>query len=134
MTEETRREIETREKQAVERETTREGPFFRPDVDIVERRDGYLLTADLPGVDENHVQVRLEDGVLTIDATLAVEPDPAWTPLHREYRMGGYHREFTLSDRIDGEKISARMQDGVLELELPKAEAVRPRQIPIHAA
>ncbi len=133
MSNEARREIETREKQALGRETTREGPFFRPDVDIVERKDAYLLTADMPGVDENHVQVRLEDGVLSIDATLAVEPDPGWTPVHREYRMGGFHREFTLSERIDAEKISARMRDGVLELELPKAEAVRPRQIPIHA-
>ncbi len=133
MSNEARREIETREKQTLGRETTREGPSFRPDVDIVERKDAYLLTADMPGVDENHVQVRLEDGVLSIDATLAVEPDPGWTPVHREYRMGGFHREFTLSERIDAEKISARMRDGVLELELPKAEAVRPRQIPIHA-
>ena len=54
------REIETREKQEVEREQTRPGLVFRPDVDIVERADEFLVTADLPGVDEQHVDVRLE--------------------------------------------------------------------------
>ncbi len=128
------REIQTREKQAVEREATREGVLFRPDVDIVERRDAYVLTADLPGVDEEHVKVRLEDDVLSIDASLAVEPAADWVPLYNEYRLGGFHRQFRLSDRIDASKISARMRNGVLELELPKAEAVRPRRIPIQGA
>ena len=80
------REIETREKQEVEREQTRPGSVFRPDVDIVERTGEFLVTADLPGVDEQHVDVRLENGLLAIRAGLAVEPEPEWQPIYHEYR------------------------------------------------
>jgi HSP20 family molecular chaperone IbpA len=127
------RDIETREKQVVAREGTRPGPRFQPDVDIVERSGEFVVTADLPGVDERHVNVRLENGVLSIDGSLAVEPDPAWTPRHVEYRIGGYHREFTVSEAIDAARIQASMRDGVLELRLPKTERHRPRQIEVRA-
>ena len=127
------REIETREKQEVEREQTRPGFVFRPDVDIVERVDEFVVTADLPGVDEQHVDVRLEKGMLSIRADLAVEPEPEWRPLYDEYRVGSYYREFTLSDRIDVNEIKASMKDGVLDLRLPKAEKHRPRNIEVRA-
>lgn len=125
--------LQTREKQALEREGTRPGVMFRPDVDIVERTEEFLVTADLPGVDESHVDVKLEEGVLSIDASLAVGPDPAWTRLYAEYRQGGYHREFRLSETIDPERIEAKMRDGVLELHLPKADRHRPRQIAVQS-
>ena len=127
------REIETREKQEVEREQTRPGIVFRPDVDIVERTDEFLVTADLPGVDEQHVDVRLEKGLLAIRADLAVVPEPEWHPIYDEYRIGSYYREFTLSDRIDVNGIKASMKDGVLELRLPKAERHQPRSIEVKA-
>jgi len=126
-------ELQTREKQTVEREGTRPGVVFSPDVDIIERGDEFLVTADLPGVDEKHVDIRLDRGILTIDAHLAWNPEPAWTPVHTEYRLGNYHREFRVSEEIDGAKISAHMRDGVLELHLPKAERHRPRQIAVQA-
>jgi len=127
------REIETREKQELEREQTRPGIVFRPDVDIVERADEFLVTADLPGVDEQHVDVRLENGLLSIRGELGVEPEPEWQPLYGEYRLGSYYREFVLSDRIDVNGIKASMKDGVLELHLPKAERHRPRNIEVRA-
>ena len=127
------REIETREKQELEREQTRPGIVFRPDVDIVERADEFLVTADLPGVDEQHVDVRLENGLLSIRGELGVEPEPEWQPLYGEYRLGSYYREFALSDRIDVNGIKASMKDGVLELHLPKAERHRPRNIEVRA-
>jgi HSP20 family protein len=124
-------ELRTREKQHVEREGTRPGVVFRPDVDIVEQSDGFLVLADLPGVDDSHVDVRLEEGVLSIEARPAFEVDSSWTPLHEEYRIGGYRRQFHLSDGIDANRIEARMRDGVLELRLPKAEKHQPRQIEV---
>jgi HSP20 family molecular chaperone IbpA len=117
----------------VEREQTRPGLVFRPDVDIVERTDEFLVTADLPGVDEQHVDVRLENSVLSIRADLAVEPEPEWQPLYDEFRVGSYYREFTLSDQIDVNAIKASMKDGVLDLHLPKAEKHRPRNIDVRA-
>lgn len=126
-------DIEPRRKQEVEREQTRSGWYFRPDVDIVERPEEYLVTADLPGVDEENVRVHLENGVLSIDADPAFQPDSSWTTLHEEYRVGGYHRQFALGDRIDEEGISAALRDGVLELHLPKVDRHRPRAIPVQA-
>ena len=131
MAETTTRDLEPTPKRAVEREGTRPGPVFRPDVDILERRDEFVVIADLPGVDESHVDVKLEGGVLSIEASLAVEPDPAWNPLYGEYRVGGYRREFALSDAIDTDAIRASMRDGVLDL--PKTDRHRPRQIEVQS-
>ena len=121
------------EKQVLERETMRPGLVFRPDVDIVEQKDAFLVTADLPGVDERSVDVRLENGLLSIDAAPGEGPDAAWTPLHVEFRAGGYHRQFALSDAIDVNAIEARLTDGVLTVRLPKHRAARPRQIAVQA-
>ncbi len=126
-------ELEVRQKQAVECEQTRPGPVFRPDVDIVERPDEFLVMADLPGADDQSVSVRLENGVLAIDARPAHEPDPGWNPVYTEYRLGGYHREFSLSEGIDADRVTARMRDGVLELQLPKVERAKPRSIEVRS-
>jgi HSP20 family molecular chaperone IbpA len=125
--------LEPREKRPVEREATRPELLFRPDVDIVEHQDAFLVTADLPGVDESHVDVRLEQGVLSLEASPAFEADPSWAPLHAEYRTGGYRREFALSEHIDAEGIEASLRDGVLELRLPKAAAHKPRSVEVRA-
>lgn len=63
-------ELQAPEKRALAQEHTRPGLVFRPDVDILERGDAYLIYADLPGVDDKHVEVHLEKGVLSIDAEL----------------------------------------------------------------
>lgn len=126
--------LEAREKQELREEGTRPGPVFRPDVDIVEQADGYVIFADLPGVDDQSVDVRLENGTLTLDAQLAVHPGDGWTPLHAEYRLGSFHREFRISDAIDAGGVSAKMRNGVLELTLPKHAEQQPRSIPIKVA
>jgi len=123
--------LEAREKQEVVQEGTRPGLVFRPDIDIVERKDGYVIYADLPGVDEESVDVRLEKGVLTLDAQLATLPEPGWQPLHAEYRLGSYHREFRVSDEIDASGVTAKMRNGVLELHLPRSAEQQPRSIPV---
>jgi len=128
------RAMEVRGKEMLPAEGTRPGWLFRPDVDIVELPDEYLVTADLPGVGEDDLRVQLEQGVLTIDAQPSLRADDAWQPIHTEYRIGAYHREFTMSEAIDADAISARMRDGVLEIRLPKTRQARPRQIAIARA
>ena len=123
--------LEAREKQELQGEGTRPGPVFRPDVDILENKEGYVIYADLPGVDEGAVDVRLDGGVLTLDARLVTLPETGWNQLHEEYRLGSYHREFRISDDVDGNGVSAAMRNGVLELHLPKAAASRPRSIEV---
>ncbi len=127
------RDLEPSEKRPVEREATRPEVLFRPDVDIVELEHAFVVTADLPGVDENHVDVRLEKGVLSLEGRLAEQPEAAWSPLHAEYSAGGYRREFALSEQIDPNGIEASLRDGVLELRLPKAEVHQPRSVEVRA-
>lgn len=133
MSNETSGEIQAREKAEVVPEDTRPGLVFRPDVDILEHPDAYHVLADMPGVAEDGVDIRLDKGVLTLDAKPA--PEPGGSRLrYAEYRSGGYHREFRISEDIDREGITARMQHGVLELRLPKSAESRPRRITVEAA
>ena len=125
--------LQAREKQEIPEETTRPGLVFRPEIDILEDADGYVVYADLPGVDDKSVDVRLERGTLTLDARLATMPEAGWAPLHTEYRTGSYHREFRISEDIDTAAVSAKMQNGVLELVLPKSAERRPRAIQVQA-
>jgi len=125
--------LQNRTKQELEGEGTRPGPVFRPDIDILERGDAYVIYADLPGVDEQSVDVRLERGSLTLDARLAVLPDASWNPLHTEYRLGSYHREFRISEDIDAGGVTAHVRNGVLELHLPKSAERQPRSLPVQA-
>lgn len=128
------RELQAREKQAMQQEGTRPGLVFRPDIDILERPDGYVIYADLPGADEGSVDVRLDKGTLTLDAQLATLPDDTWMPLHTEYHLGGYHREFRISNDVDMAGVTAKMRGGVLELHVPKSAQHQPRSIEIQAS
>ena len=127
----TANDLQLREKQELQQERTRPGLVFRPDVDILERPDAYVIYADLPGVDDKSVQVRLDNDLLSIDASLATLPGEGWNPVHSEYRLGSFHREFRLSDAIESGSVAASMRDGVLELRLPKVERKRPRTIEV---
>lgn len=126
-------EIEAREKAELATENTRPGLVFRPDVDILERADAYVIHADMPGASQETVDINLENGLLTLDARLA-EPDEELRPLHAEYRSGSYHREFRISEDIDPGAVTATMKDGVLELLLPKSAESQPRRIAVAGA
>jgi HSP20 family protein len=124
-------EMQSRAKQPLSREGTRPGPLFRPDVDIIEHPEEFVVCADLPGVDQSGVSIELADGVLKIDANLSERPETGWRPVYREYQTGGYQRAFVLAESIDVAKIRAEMSDGVLTLHLPKVERHKPRRIPV---
>lgn len=127
------REIEARDKEVLMSEDPRTGLVFRPDVDILEEADAFVIHADMPGASEETVDVQLEKGLLTLQARLAETPATART-LYAEYRDGSYYREFRLSEDIDAAAVTARMKDGVLELRLPKSVARKPRRISVQAA
>ncbi|MEW6301194.1 MAG: Hsp20/alpha crystallin family protein [Thermodesulfobacteriota bacterium] len=127
-------ELTTRGKQEVTTEEyTRPGRVYMPDVDIYETPDSIWLVADMPGVDEQSVDVHVEKGVLSIDGRVSLQDYENLTPVYTEYNVGNYARRFTLSSEIDTERIKARMRNGVLELELPKAEHAKPRRITVSA-
>jgi HSP20 family protein len=128
-------EINVRNKQEVSgTEQTRAGRAYVPDVDICETTDGLWLWADMPGVDEKSLEVKLADGVLSIEGQVSLSEYDNLTPVYTEYGIGNYARRFTVSSDIDAEHIKARLANGVLEVELPKAARAKPRRISVSAA
>jgi HSP20 family protein len=127
----TQQELNVREKQETREEVTRAGRTYVPQVDIYETKDGLWLWADMPGVDEQSLNVHLDNGVLTIEGQVDVQQYENTTPLYTEYNVGNYVRRFTLSNDVDSDHIVARMQNGVLALEIPKSERAKPRRITV---
>jgi HSP20 family protein len=121
-------------KQPAREEGTRPGPVYRPDADILERAEEYVVYVDLPGADEGSVQVRFDKDVLSIEANSGGAPDPSWALRHAEYQPGAYAREFRIADGIEVEAIRASLKNGVLELRLPKTGRRRARTIQVATA
>lgn len=104
-------------------------PFWRretswsgaPLVDIVERDDAYEVSAELPGLDEKNIEVRLTDGGLTIRGEKQEEKQEKKRDYHvRERHFGTFERYFTLPDGVDVDKIEASFKKGVLTITMPK--------------
>ncbi len=109
-------------------EVTR-GLTYTPRVDILETEDELVLLADLPGVKEGDVDIRFENGELTLHARRA--PSKMTGTVLWENEAGDFFRAFRISEQIDSGKISAEMKNGVLTLHLPKVEAAKPRKITV---
>lgn len=111
-------------------EPTRSGEdYVSPPVDIYEDDQGLHVIADLPGVDPAKIDVRVDRGVLTIQAR--AEHMVRAPAVYREYELTGYYRQFQLSEEVDAAKIAAEIKNGVLILHLPRAERLQPRRIQV---
>ncbi len=116
-------------------EQTRAGVVFTPAVDIFETEKEITLAADMPGVHSKDLTIDLRDDILTLRGEVKPQQGgPNEQSLLREYQVGAYHRQFTLSETIDQGKIDAKLKDGVLQLILPKAQKALPRKIAVKAA
>lgn len=104
-----------------------------PCLDVLESEDEFLVEADLPGVAEDGIDLRLEDGVLSLRAKVAPRGGGGEKCLLREYDAGGYRRELEVGDAVDAEKIAAEYRRGVLTIRLPKRAALKPRKITVTA-
>lgn len=125
-------ELSPRGKQELTREEqTRPGRTYVPEVDIYETPDSLWLWADMPGVDEQSLEINVDNGRLSIEGRVSLKDYENLAPVYTEYNVGNYARRFTLSNEIDTARIQARMTNGVLELQLPKAESAKPRRISI---
>ena len=130
-------ELTAREKQPVEGgEQVRPGRYYVPDVDILENAEGLWLRADMPGVAPDSISVELHDGVLTIEGDVHLDAYAGLEPIYSEYRVGPFLRRFTVAEqsRYDANRVSAKLVDGVLEVHIPKAEAAKPRRVPVATA
>jgi len=102
--------------------------YVSPEVNIFEEKDGYVLEAEMPGVNKDGLEITLEGNEITILGHRNVEPLNGH-PLMRESREADFRRVFELDPAIDTTKVSARMEQGLLRLTLPKSEQVKPRKI-----
>ena len=114
-------------------EHTRDTPVYVPATDIYETPQSVVVVADMPGVDEKHVDINLENNVLTLSANREAEADKSGQLLCCGYTPGSYKRTFALTDGVDREGIKARMKDGVLRITLPKSKELQPRKITVEA-
>ena len=133
----TTKELQTLEAEKQEVETVdgaeriRARRAYVPRVDIYETDDAIVLLTDMPGVDENSVDIMLEKNVLTVNGTVDVESPDNYSLSYAEYESGDYERSFNLSNEIDREKIEATVKHGVLRLHLPKAAPAKTRKITV---
>ena len=105
---------------------------WAPALDISERKDAYLVTVELPGVDAGDLQVTLEDGVLTIQGERYFAHDSSEQHFHRvERRYGAFRRAITLPAQATAEGIQATAEDGVLQILVPKTEEATPKRIQV---
>ena len=107
---------------------------WAPAIEISERKDAYMVSAELPGVSADEVEITFGDGLLTIQGERRAARDAAGERVHRSERYyGAFRRSITLPGHIQAGKIEATAQDGVLRVLVPKAPDVQAKRIPVRA-
>jgi HSP20 family protein len=105
---------------------------WNPAVDIFEKNDAIVIHAEIPGVKKEDVSVEFKDGVLSLKGQREFDKEVKEDNYYRRERsFGSFQRSFTLPDVVDVEKIKANFKDGVLEIEIPKLEEKKPKQIEV---
>lgn len=112
---------------------TGERAVYRPSVDIMDSATDVVLVADVPGVDESHLDVTLDKNVLTIRGRVETPAMEGYNPVRTEYGIGDFERVFTVSDDVNRDAIEATVKDGVLQLKLPKTAQSARRKINVVA-
>ena len=126
-------ELQVQQKREVEKKTEATTParVFLPVTDIFETPEALTVILEMPGVDRNSLEARVEDDVVTIEGRIDFSKYDGMQPVYTEYIVGHYARSFEISNKIDQSKISAQMKDGVVTIVLPKAEQAKPRRIEV---
>src|SRR5215217_6841455 len=105
---------------------------WAPALDISERKDAYLVTVELPGVEADDLEITLEDGLLTIQGERHFAHDSSEQQFHRvERRYGAFRRSITLPAHVMAEGIQASADNGVLQILVPKMEEATPKRIQV---
>jgi len=105
---------------------------WSPAVDILESEDALTLKADLPDVKVEDIDIRVENGTLTLRGQRKFEKDEKTKGFHRiERSFGEFTRSFTLPPGVEADKVAADYKNGVLTITLPKKEAAKPRQVKV---
>ena len=106
---------------------------WSPAVDIYENKDSLIIKAELPGIEQDKIDVSVQGDLLTIKGERKKESEVKEENYYRLERVSGsFQRSFTLPANVDATKISAAYKGGILELKVPKAEEAKPKQIKIN--
>ncbi len=106
--------------------------LWTPAVDIYETDDAIVLEAELPGMNEKDIDVRVEDNVLTIKGERKIEQERKEENYYRMERYyGAFQRSFTLPSNVETDKIKAEYKKGILKVVMPKKEQAKPKQIKV---
>lgn len=105
---------------------------WAPSVDISEDDHEYLIKAELPEVDKEHVKVLVENGALILKGERTFEKEEKNKKYHRiERSYGSFMRSFSMPDDTDPSKVVADFKDGLLQIHMPKSEAMKPKAIEV---
>ena len=129
----TQQELQVQQKRELEskQEATIPARVFVPATDIFETDEALTVILEMPGVDKDKVDVKVENDVLKIEGWIDFSRYEGLQPVYTEYNIGNYARSFQLSSKIDQDRISAELRDGVMTLVLPKSERAKPRKISV---
>jgi HSP20 family protein len=106
---------------------------FAPPVDVYEDEHNVTLKIEVPGIDENDIDVRIENNVLTVHGERKFEKEEKEQNYRRvERQYGSFTRTFTLPTTVDAEKVSANYDKGILKIALPKKAEAKPKQIKVN--
>ena len=108
----------------------RQTEYVAPEVNIFETKEGYIVEAEMPGVNKEGLEITVEGHELTIVGHRNSEPVNG-QPLFRERRLADYRRSFELDPAIDTAKVIAKIEQGIVTVTLPKSEKVKPRKITV---
>jgi HSP20 family protein len=106
----------------------------RPAIDLHEDADGFELTAMIPGLKPEEVQLEIEDDVLTLRGKAAMAENGQGEYLMREIAPVEFERRLRLPATVDAAKAEASIENGLLRVRIPKAEEARPKLIPVKSA
>ena len=107
--------------------------MWNPAVDLYEKDDHFMIKAELPGVDKNDIKIDLKDRLLTLSGERTYDNEVnEENYFRRERTYGKFQRAFTLPADVDSDKIKAEYKDGVLQIEVPKPEEKKAKQVTIH--
>lgn len=109
-----------------------EGAAFAPDFEVKETKDAFVFTADVPGVKEGDLDIRLTENRLSISGSRESEKTEKGDQFYATERSyGSFTRSFTLPEGVQADKIGADLKGGVLTLVVPKKPEAQPKKIDV---
>jgi HSP20 family protein len=109
-----------------------EGSLITPPLDVTDDDKEFVVTAELPGMPKDAIDIKYEDGVLTISGEKSSESEEQKANSYRmERRYGSFCRSLTLPSSIDPDRIAAKLENGVLRIQLPKSKEAKAKAVKI---